>query len=629
MLAANSIVSPHIYGITHFEDNIQDEWFIVSLLFEISRQIPDLIIRCIDGDGEFMLIEAAEYLPNWANPDTCEGCVSFRRPDQKLSTDTIKSSFPLPQLFILNGDVHLIDCTTINGKKPSTITDRLIELRHNSTAHIVTSSIAKCIAARIVDFPAGIADNLHCATVYVPVAAAALLRHNSQLISSAVRAFCHRDQIDLKACRAMKHFPPENRVYTRITFTKCLYAMLMHQNYVPDRRTGWNLPKTTDPTYKAHLMGVKLASGFEILAAQAKPTETIETSKCWQSYFESLHKRGYFQGFLENSKDFVRLLLSAKQYYATHVANVPPAQEVGQDILATLKTLDFGGVDDYPNESNLLTDDNDDWMNISPEDLDNMLAKRYGIKTTIGGAANGNFDPAAAFELTDNIAQFLDKKSDFTGAEIDDGDQESMARPVPPIRVKRATAMAKKLSTDPISETDSPTGTQIDFNPDSFQNHIHEMLNLIIPEDNWESNSDMSDFGEDTDLDRNIDEMSRDDASNDDASRTEIEKYMDQMDRELARTTIGQSFEKAKQTTAKGLPATKQSQHKSSNDDNFEDIEEFTPVDIDVNTLKNMAHSYQSQFGGPGPTSSLLGSMGIKLKGMDYVDDFNVPNTQV
>lgn len=77
--AANSIVSPHIYGITHYEDNIQDEWFIVSLLFEISRQIPDLIIRCIDGDGEFMLIEAAECLPNWANPDTCEGCVSFNR----------------------------------------------------------------------------------------------------------------------------------------------------------------------------------------------------------------------------------------------------------------------------------------------------------------------------------------------------------------------------------------------------------------------------------------------------------------------------------------------------------------------------------------------------------------------
>lgn len=62
----------HIYGITHFEENIQDEWFIVSLLFEITKQIPDIIVRVVDVDGEFILIEAADYLPNWANPETCE-----------------------------------------------------------------------------------------------------------------------------------------------------------------------------------------------------------------------------------------------------------------------------------------------------------------------------------------------------------------------------------------------------------------------------------------------------------------------------------------------------------------------------------------------------------------------------
>lgn len=26
----------------------------------------------IDSDGEFLLIEAAECLPNWANPDNCD-----------------------------------------------------------------------------------------------------------------------------------------------------------------------------------------------------------------------------------------------------------------------------------------------------------------------------------------------------------------------------------------------------------------------------------------------------------------------------------------------------------------------------------------------------------------------------
>lgn len=66
----------HIYGITHFEENIQDEWFIVSLLFEITKHIPDIIVRVVDADGEFILIEAAEYLPKWADPETCEQRVS-------------------------------------------------------------------------------------------------------------------------------------------------------------------------------------------------------------------------------------------------------------------------------------------------------------------------------------------------------------------------------------------------------------------------------------------------------------------------------------------------------------------------------------------------------------------------
>lgn len=53
------------------------------LLFQLSRELSDIIIRVIDNDGEFLLIEAANSLPNWANPETCENrvgilkCVDF------------------------------------------------------------------------------------------------------------------------------------------------------------------------------------------------------------------------------------------------------------------------------------------------------------------------------------------------------------------------------------------------------------------------------------------------------------------------------------------------------------------------------------------------------------------------
>lgn len=69
---------PHLYGVTHFGDNIEDEWFIVFLIRQLTIEINGLIGRIYDADGEFLLIEAAEHLPTWANPDTCENRVIFK-----------------------------------------------------------------------------------------------------------------------------------------------------------------------------------------------------------------------------------------------------------------------------------------------------------------------------------------------------------------------------------------------------------------------------------------------------------------------------------------------------------------------------------------------------------------------
>lgn len=52
----------------------------------------------------------------------------------------------------------------------------------------------------------------------------------------------------------------------------------------------------------------------------------------------------------------------------------------------------------------------------------------------------------------------------------------------------------------------------------------------------------------------------------------------------------------------------------ASTGDSFEDTEAFEPVDIDMNALKNILESYQSQMGGAGPASNMLGPMGIRLE---------------
>jgi len=38
-------VPAHLYGKTKFGDNVDDEWFIVSLLFKLSKAFPEICIR--------------------------------------------------------------------------------------------------------------------------------------------------------------------------------------------------------------------------------------------------------------------------------------------------------------------------------------------------------------------------------------------------------------------------------------------------------------------------------------------------------------------------------------------------------------------------------------------------------
>ncbi len=45
------------------------------LLRELSRKFPDLWIKTVDADGEFLLIEAANVLPSWLNPENADNRV--------------------------------------------------------------------------------------------------------------------------------------------------------------------------------------------------------------------------------------------------------------------------------------------------------------------------------------------------------------------------------------------------------------------------------------------------------------------------------------------------------------------------------------------------------------------------
>uniref|UniRef100_A0A182PIG4 Uncharacterized protein n=1 Tax=Anopheles epiroticus TaxID=199890 RepID=A0A182PIG4_9DIPT len=601
----------HLYGISHVGDNIQDEWFIVALLFHLTERIPGLVARVVDADGEFLLIEAAEQLPRWANPESCEG-----------------------KVFICDGTLRLVQPE--DGKQDSLEMQEALA-RVQSTVGVqycVSEEVNQCIRERIQGFPDEIPDHHHRATVNVPVGVAAVLRENPQLVAPAVLAFCGRDPIDLKACRAMRFFPPENCVNVSVTFTKCLYAMLAQSRYLPDRRTGWTLPLSTDPEYKAHMLGVKLACGFEILASQAKSSRTDwETDKGWKSYYESLKAKGYFRDNIEGSQEHTKLLAIAREYYAENRDSMRTTPKIGEEIVSILKRNEWDVEELRREGADLPPADSDDWMNISPEELDQLLTKRYGAKKLF--SLNGNTNAAETF--TSMVSDFLDQKSEFDGVVVEEKDEKKakevlanldlgpLKSPTKPKRTKSKGAHDRQagkgqqinhksgsteVSSAVAQESPFHQSATVDFDAGAFGMHVRNMLDLLIPEDRWDSSdeSEMSDYSQD-EYDRNIEDMSPTRTNR--AVQSELKTYMDQMDRELAGTTIGKSFETAIDGDEDGEGDGKPSASAAADD--FDDIETFKPVNIDVNTLRNMMESYQSQLGGPGPAANLLGSMGVQI----------------
>ncbi|XP_016983005.2 protein ecdysoneless [Drosophila rhopaloa] len=572
---------PHFHGVTHYGDNISDEWFIVYLLTEITRFRSDCIARVSDSDGEFLLIEAADALPDWASPETCE-----------------------QRAYLVGGNLHLLQNSAASSQeKPLTMATAVQRIRLNPTLYRCSREIQSCIDTRLKEYQIAQPHfSIHRQVLELPQSAAQLLKHRPRLLSSAVRALCDRDSLDVKALRTMRYFPPEaKRLRTNVRFTRCLYAMLSHQQYLPEKRLGWNL---TDPVaeperYKEQLLGVKLASGLEILATQAKRVEgqKLEEMPAWRAYLRSLEGKGYFRKNIEGSAEYQELLEKAKDYFRGNQERFRTASQAGAEILNLLLHPPEVALQELRDEqNNLQPSDSDEWLNISAEDLDSMLQDRYGPKKLY--KPNGQMN---AEEFTKQLSEFLDRQSNYEGIEhsgleepeLDSDDDE------PPPQARTSSGLGGKVKKNPSMRRACQRNSLIQSEePDTT--HVRNFLDFVIPEDNWDSTSEMSDYADEEDMERNMKALSG--GGSVFPLDRQIQSYMEQMDRELAQTSVGKSFHGKKK---KAPP--------QADEEDFDDIEDFEPININVNTLRNMMDSYQSQVGGAGPVSNLFSAMGVGM----------------
>lgn len=71
------------------------------------------------------------------------------------------------------------------------------------------------------------------------------------------------------------------RSFHQVKMTRCLYAMLLHHKYQPDRRTGWHLPPQNSSNYMAHLIGVKLVNHKKKLIIICRLKASFELRRCF------------------------------------------------------------------------------------------------------------------------------------------------------------------------------------------------------------------------------------------------------------------------------------------------------------------------------------------------------------
>ncbi|KAI9125442.1 hypothetical protein K1719_004058 [Acacia pycnantha] len=551
---------PHLHGKVRFGDNLEDEWFTVSLLFQISLQFPSLSIRVWDTDGEFLLIEAAFHLPRWVNPENS-----------------------LNRVFIRQGDLHIVP----RNRLPSPgLTDSLKFLVNCGVESRASESVQKAVKKKISDYPDKARRNTHRVRVRVPVSVALVLKHEPCMISLAVEGFYDRDIDTMKFAANMEKFlgkgKDEELVCVSVKMSRAMYAQLVQQTFQAPK--CYPMPSRSDlSVYMEAELGMKIACGLEMIYQQRKRDGVEGKGSTWEAFKQTLERSGYFQGLLPGSKEYQRLMLNAEEEYQ----NSSLYSRVSDLLSAPVRRVDEilalpHSVDDFKDQEVPPSDD-DSWLYSGEEELNSALLERqkemelYDLKHRKKGKGKEQQD--------------ADLSSGSNSREFDPGDI-----------TKTMQAFVHKMSSYKGAEAPESMNKEVDLDVDQF---FKDMESIMKHQGVKDDDSDVEE-GSSSELDSDdSDESNMAEADNEDGGDTFMQSYSGAMSEELKATTLGRSFVCANEQIPKKDEGT------SNTVENMD--EDFSPVDVDLNLVKSFLDSFSSQQGLPGPASNLLGLMGVQL----------------
>eukprot|EP00873_Tetraselmis_striata_P029258 jgi/Tetstr1/449522/TSEL_036610.t1 len=627
--AAGAAPPNFLWGEVSFGDNIQDEWFIVSLLLHATAQLPDLCARVWDNDGEFLLIEAAYCLPKWVKPEVAEN-----------------------RVFLYRGSLHLIPLPS--AKHPTipmqpSLPEALGVLRSLHPLAEASAEVQHMVRSRLAGLPHTAMDGMHRARVRVPARLAALLTAHPQLVGAAAEAFYTRDVEDMKAAARQQHFPTEDTFSPLLcTFNRCMYAQLHGQVWEPPKK--YPMPPVDSSTHKAALLGAKLAAGMEMFLCRQSGGGKRRGSA--RGDFEQLHSclaavlhlqarsptplfpaitqcvlrhmAETLMGEVPGTPRYERAEQEARAVFDAAAEAPAAAGTRCADLLAAVlrRLAPAGGEGAAPVAGGAEVAEDDSWLSSAAADLEKQLEQRekeleaYLQKKgepaqAEGQAAEGDGGQAEVESLARQMDQFLNHVSGLDGAEV-------------PSDTGKGTAGMQPVSLDPgkfMKELEAVLGLPI---PES---HRHLFAAQDADEDSSSENSSFfsDEDGESADEDevatpgaggfaRDGDWDAQTATDSDDDSRGEADfmhAYGEEMEQQLRGTTLAATF--AQDAAAPAEDAASSSKPAVDGEAEAAGAEGLKPVNLDTNLISNLLESYASQEGLPGPASNIAGMLGIKL----------------
>lgn len=396
------------------------------------------------------------------------------------------------QVFIYKGHIHLIppEVTPLQPQLELKAAIKIVE--EFSQATLVSCAIEQAILNRIGTYPEKLLENIHKTVVQLPSHIAALLTLKPSLIAPIINAYSNCDVIDAKCCKEIDF---SNCVNFEVTFTKFLYAMLLHSKFINSIK---HYEFIND---KKSILGAKITCGYQIIMNQA--STDLFSSKAYHKFLSNLKRNGYFQNNIEGSIGYNSLLKKANEYFS--IVECPISSHVSDSISQLMSSSDYMRIKESIKERCVgpeYVGDNEDWLNIQPEQLNDLLMKRYGKTTKLK-----NNDVISTDTLTTELSSFLKQTSDYEGIE---------------------------------SHCEEIIEDSIDFEPNEFVSCIEKMLNVLS------TGNDVNTESEDSDQDYNNFEYNEDDCDKELRAKLETNQTENPQENKTIVSNIIQSIKEEK-----------------------------------------------------------------------------------